>query len=80
MSAPVVMLGRLGWGNRKTGVEAYGPGDRWGGNEYGDLLGDALEREGCHEGTRLVVIAFPNRFTKDEAEALVTELKERFTP
>lgn len=68
MSDPIVVRGVLGWGNRKTGLEAYGPGGRWdntdpgGGahpraNPDGDLLGDALERAGAHEGATLLVIA-----------------------
>jgi len=76
-----VLRGVLGWGNRKSGTEAYGPGGRWadrglGGSE-GDLLGDALEREGASEGHQLLVIAVP-RFGDYEAlfdavEAFVAE-------
>ena len=68
MSDPIVVHGVLGWGNRKSGLEAYGPGGRWdnldpgGGahprsNPDGDLLGDALDRAGAHEGATLLVIA-----------------------
>lgn len=68
MTDPIVVRGILGWGNRKTGLEAYGPGGRWdntdpgGGahpraNPDGDLLGDALDRAGAHEGADLLVIA-----------------------
>jgi hypothetical protein len=67
---PVVMRGYVGWGNRKGGVEAYGPGGRWAGNEYGDLLGDALEREGCHEGSPFLVIAIPSRFAGKDLDAI----------
>lgn len=50
--------GFLGWGNRKTGLEAYGPGGRWDGpTRDGDLLGDALERNGDSEGATLFVIS-----------------------
>lgn len=58
---PVVIRGVLGWGNRKNGLEAYGPGGRWEGKgihaKDGDLLGDALDRAGAHEGATLLVIA-----------------------
>ena len=64
MSGPIVLRGILGWGNRKFGLEAYGPGGRWSGRDrhadeskFGDLLGDALERAGAHEGATLLVIA-----------------------
>lgn len=52
-----VLRGVLGWGNRKSGLEAYGPGGRWGEGREGDLLGDALDRAGAHEGADLLVIA-----------------------
>lgn len=56
---PFLLLGSVGWGNRKSGLEAYGPGGRWsqlpdrtaveppqgGDPRDGDLLGDALDRE-----------------------------------
>ena len=59
---PVTLRGILGWGNRKSGLEAYGPGGRWhGANRDGDLLGDALERVGGYEGATLLVVAV-NRF------------------
>lgn len=58
---PVVLRGFLGWGNRKSGLEAYGPGGRWKSEGFhakdGDLLGDALDRAGAHEGATLLVIA-----------------------
>lgn len=57
--APHVTVGVLGWGNRKSGLEAYGEGGRWGNGKHGDLLGDALEREGQHEGAHLIVVALP---------------------
>lgn len=73
---PIVMRGWLGWGNRKAGLEAYGPEGRWGGGEHGDLLGDAFDRHGAYEGCDLLVVALP-RFTDDETmtdlEALVAE-------
>ena len=72
-SEVVIVTGVLGWGNRKGGLEAYGPGGRWrkrdDGSEvevpngtdgtWGDLLGDALERAGVTEGADLLVIAIP---------------------
>ncbi len=72
-SEVVIVTGVLGWGNRKGGLEAYGPGGRWrkrdDGSEvevpngtdwtWGDLLGDALERAGVTEGAHLLVIAIP---------------------
>jgi hypothetical protein len=69
---PIVMRGNVGWGNRKNGVEAYGPGGRWEGNEFGDLLGDALERAGAYEGARFVVVAI-NRFGDESLLAAVEE-------
>lgn len=70
-----VARGILGWGNRKVGLEAYGPGGRWfkraqldaagTPGEPGDLLGDHLDREGFNEGDRLVIFGF-SRFTSDE--------------
>jgi hypothetical protein len=58
---PIVTQGVLGWGNRKIGLEAYGPGGRWNGQgDYandGDLLGEALGRVGGSEGMGLVVVA-----------------------
>ena len=72
MDAPIIITGHLGWGNRKGGYEAYGPGGRWsrrddgsevpppnGQPQFGDLLGDALERAGVHEGASLLVVAIP---------------------
>ncbi len=60
---PIVVRGVLGWSNRKGGLEAYGPGGRWGGEgdnaKYGDLLGDALERERIIEGADLIVVCLP---------------------
>lgn len=61
---PIVLKGVLGWGNRKSGLEAYGPGGRWhrganGQGTDGDLLGDALDREGASEGADLIVVAVP---------------------
>jgi hypothetical protein len=59
----VVLKGVLGWGNRKGGLEAYGPGGRWEGeghySDHGDLLGDALDRAGASEGATLLVVAVP---------------------
>lgn len=70
-----VARGILGWGNRKFGLEPYGPGGRWfrraeldaagTSGESGDLLGDHLDREGFHEGDRLVIFGF-DRFATDE--------------
>lgn len=58
----IFVKGFLGWGNRKNGVEAYGPGGRWGGEDRdGDLLGDALAREGDLEGSTLFVVSVSRR-------------------
>lgn len=84
MSDPIVLRGVLGWGNRKGGCEAYGPGGRWapsrnGQDGGGDLLGDALEQVGASEGATLLVIAVP-RFgdlsVLDRIEALVAGVSE----
>jgi hypothetical protein len=76
---PIVLDGFLGWGNRKNGCEAYGPGGRWfrdGPNtESGDLLGDALERAGGAEGMPLIVVAL-DRFAHSAAAELQTEIEE----
>lgn len=73
---PIVIEGVLGWGNRKFGCEAYGPGGRWlnrrtatGEAEVGDLLGDALERAGGTEGMPLVVVAVDRFAGGDEVMA-----------
>lgn len=67
---PVTVNGFLGWGNPGSGdtvssLDCYGPRGRWerGGRngQAGDPLADALQRAGCHEGARLVVLAW-NRF------------------
>jgi hypothetical protein len=69
----VFIKGFLGWGNRKGGLEAYGPDGRWGGEgkyaDHGDLLGDALDRAGATEGHTLLVVATP-RFTEEAADEL----------
>jgi hypothetical protein len=83
----IVTHGRQGWGNRKGGCEAYGPGGRWAGpielsnraNEnvvYGDLLGDHLDELGAHEGSPFIVIAFTSRFSDAERAALQAEIEE----
>ena len=79
---PIVLDGVLGWGNRKSGCEAYGPGGRWEGRrvrgseqEVGDLLGDALERVGGSEGMNLIVVAV-DRFAHKAAEELQAEIEE----
>jgi hypothetical protein len=61
-----VVAGTLGWGNRKGGLEAYGPGGRWapgrnGQRESGDLLGDTFEELGAYEGSTLIAVAWPSR-------------------
>lgn len=75
-----ITTGILGWGNRKNGLEAYGPQGRWfkrasatKSEDVGDLLGDHLESVGLHEGSRLIVIGM-NRFdlTPDREELLLT--------
>lgn len=87
MSGIIVTTGTLGWGNRKAGVEAYGPGGRWAGPVelpnsananvvYGDLLGDHLAELGAHEGSHLIVVAVTSRFGVAEAEALRSEIVE----
>jgi hypothetical protein len=69
MRDPIIVQGRLGWGNRKPGYEAYGPGGRWGGQgDQGDLLGDALTAAGGVEGMGLVVVAI-DRFADLDALA-----------
>jgi len=78
---PVVMRGYVGWGNRKNGVEAYGPGGRWDApagphQQYGDLLGDALERAGCHEGSPFLVVAIPSRFADKDLDAIEVAVRE----
>jgi hypothetical protein len=84
----VVTSGHQGWGNRKSGCEAYGPGGRWAGPielpnrsnanvAHGDLLGDHLDELGCHEGSPFIVIAATSRFDVDEFDAL-RERIERF--
>lgn len=69
----IVTTGINGWGNRKSGCEAYGPGGRWASatdlgrpGPHGDLLGDHLDEIGAHEGSPLIVIAGASRF--DTAE------------
>lgn len=57
----IVVQGVLGWGNRKGGLEAYGPEGRWGGGEQGDLLGDHLESLGVTEGAELIVVVVPRK-------------------
>lgn len=86
---PIVRRGFLGWGNRKGGCEAYGPGGRWskladgtpvaspnGQEGWGDLLGDDLEREGVSEGADLIVVAVPRMAggTYDAMSAITTRL------
>ena len=79
---PIVLDGVLGWGNRKSGCEAYGPGGRWEGRrvrgseqDVGDLLGDALERVGGSEGMNLIVVAV-DRFAHNAAPELQAEIEE----
>ena len=66
----VVTHGYNGWGNRKSGCEAYGPGGRWTEHLDGDLLGDHLDSLGCHEGSPIIVISSTSRFDGAEFEAL----------
>ncbi len=76
---PIVIEGVLGWGNRKGGCEAYGPGGRWDGEgtyaDHGDLLGDALERAGGAEGMGLVVVAV-DRFAGSHLSGLAEAVAE----
>lgn len=74
---PIVMCGWLGWGNRKPGLEAYGPGGRWGGGPDGDLLGDALQGHGGYEGMDLVVVAFHRFHDKAVIEEIQQVVAER---
>lgn len=89
----IVTHGILGWGNRKSGYEAYGPHGRWytarashDGNRStttGDLLGDHLRDVGATEGQRLIVVALPYGTTEEGAEGLeaaVTELMTQLVP
>lgn len=71
----IVTRGVLGWGNRKSGCEAYGPGGRWEGGEFGHLLGDHLEELGAAEGTRLIVVAVPSRFDHEYADLLASDIR-----
>lgn len=60
----ILTRGKLGWGNRKNGLEPYGPGGRWlhrAGAEFGHLLGDHLEELGLGEGAELIIIAIDRR-------------------
>lgn len=69
--------GVLGWGNRKTGLEAYGPEGRWGGGPDGHLLGDHLAENGVNEGAVLIVVAVDRRDlprTQTEIDQLTTTL------
>jgi hypothetical protein len=77
----VIIRGRQGWGNRKGGCEAYGPGGRWATQaefprrsadniKYGDLLGDHLDEIGAHEGAPLIVIASTSAFDAEEWDEL----------
>ena len=76
---PVTVRGVLGWGNRKVGFEAYGPGGRWGGTgRDGDLLGDALASAGCTEGAGLVVVAV-DRFAGHGLDSLVDAINQTVT-
>lgn len=87
MDKPIVVVGRLGWGNgdrtpSPSQLDVYGPGGRWGsrpstnGNTRGDHLADVVVEAGAGEGDRLVVCVFP-RFTTDTAiEDFVSKLSE----
>lgn len=90
MKRVIVTTGYQGWGNRKTGCEAYGPGGRWAGpielpgraNEnvvYGDLLGDHLDELGAHEGARFVVVALTDRHDKTNIDLLAAAVEEFVT-
>jgi len=79
----VVVRGVLGWGNYDNGTNSqlnlYGPGGRWSdnglGGPHGDLLAEALEREGLDEGTRLVIVALP-RFCALDADEIETAVRK----
>ena len=81
MSAIVVTQGVLGWGNRKSGLEPYGPGGRWDttrqnpGHTTGDLLGDHLDDLGVREGAHLIVVAVG--FDATLADRLAAEIRQR---
>jgi hypothetical protein len=71
-----IIRGILGWGNRKSGLDAYGPCGRWGGEVVyanqrgdGDLLGDALYRMGAREGATLLVIAVGRETPQKDIQA-----------
>lgn len=88
--SPIVTRGRIGWGNRKAGVEAYGPLGRWAqahempnrSNDnvvYGDLLGDHLDELGAHEGSYLIVVAVTSRFGHERADRIEALIREAIT-
>lgn len=77
----IVTAASQGWGNRKSGCEAYGPFGRWVDGPqvpnrdymnvlFGDLLGDHLDELGAGEGSPLIVIASTSRFDTPEFEKL----------
>lgn len=81
----IVTDGVNGWGNRKSGCEAYGPLGRWMRPEdrpgrslavaaHGDLLGDHLDEIGVHEGSPFIVIAATSRFDAGAMKALREDL------
>lgn len=75
-----IIRGTLGWGNRKNGLEAYGPGGRWEGHaphpRDGDLLGDALDRKGVTEGAALIVVAITRRELMDHGPKYADAIQE----
>jgi hypothetical protein len=84
--SPIVTRGVIGWGNRKGGVEAYGPLGRWATATdmpnrsnanvvYGDLLGDHLDELGAHEGSYLIVVAVPSRFGAEQADRIEARIR-----
>ena len=78
--AKIVTLAYLGWSNMRGGTELYseesGGNGRWAERRvpddqpWGDLLVDELAEKGVHEGSYVVVVAFPSRFDKAKAEEL----------
>lgn len=82
MSVPVILTGRLGWSNKRGGIEIYNDQgeDRWGDRlqlpdeGWGDLLADHLEAAGAYEGSYIIVIAFPGERSADRRNTYVAPI------
>jgi len=77
-----ITRGTLGWGNRKTGYEVYGPQGRWykrtgskKSEDIGDLLGDHLDRQGFFEGDQLIIVSLDRFASDEEIETLIERIK-----